>query len=554
MPAGKSVEITSTTLDNRMILQPLRWDRSEAVGAVAWCAVLVMSLMTLLCPQARAAVPSAPAPRILDPEVLKSEQPVSPVSQVRPPEAAAGTKLAPSLPAASRTIATPKFSKAPAPLPAEPSPLTQAEAWVLHELQSNRVADLERSNIRQEARILSGGFLAKLAQGMQPPLGAAGVRIAHAQVRGDVDLDWAQIPAPLVLENIDVVGNLSANEAQVAYVFKLTDSVMHGSVALNNAHIGGSLELQGTRFEHRVSLSSIGVQGALFLDRSEFAEGFELKNATVNGAIQAFRATFNPPKGSKTGANFYGMHVGGDLIVSDVTFHGDVSASHLRVDRNLVLERPTFAAFADFAAGVVGEYLVLEMQPVQNRLRIVQLRYGSISNGQATYDAAATWNDLKPLFAGFEYSSDIYSRLEEFFHDAGEASLADAVYVEQKIQERKRLPATLKALNWLSYATVGYGRHPARAFIWSALFVVIGIAMFWREGGMIPTEGDKPGSKYNSLWYSLDLFLPLTRLQAAERWVPRPERRIAWTYLRIHHLLGWVLVPLGLAALSGLVK
>jgi hypothetical protein len=71
---------------------------------------------------------------------------------------------------------------------------------------------------------------------------------------------------------------------------------------------------------------------------------------------------------------------------------------------------------------------------------------------------------------------------------------------------------------------------------------------------MRQVESEKPTASYNSFWYSLDVFLPLTRLHAADQWVPDRDEPAAWVYMRIHHLVGWILIPLGLAAVSGLVK
>lgn len=54
------------------------------------------------------------------------------------------------------------------------------------------------------------------------------------------------------------------------------------------------------------------------------------------------------------------------------------------------------------------------------------------------------------------------------------------------------------------------------------------------------------------LTYSVDLFLPVVKLGADERWVPEgwPSR----TYATVHMFFGWLVVPLLLAALAGILK
>jgi hypothetical protein len=59
---------------------------------------------------------------------------------------------------------------------------------------------------------------------------------------------------------------------------------------------------------------------------------------------------------------------------------------------------------------------------------------------------------------------------------------------------------------------------------------------------------------YNPFWYSLGLFLPFVDLQADKVWKPKREKVFLRNYMRVHILLGWILVPMVLAALSGLIK
>ena len=59
---------------------------------------------------------------------------------------------------------------------------------------------------------------------------------------------------------------------------------------------------------------------------------------------------------------------------------------------------------------------------------------------------------------------------------------------------------------------------------------------------------------YNPLWYSLDLFLPFIDLQVANVWLPKQRRHFARHYMRVQTILGWILIPIGLAALTGIIK
>ena len=62
------------------------------------------------------------------------------------------------------------------------------------------------------------------------------------------------------------------------------------------------------------------------------------------------------------------------------------------------------------------------------------------------------------------------------------------------------------------------------------------------------------GRRYNPIWYSFDLFAPIIDLEAASVWAPRPDKVGMWFYLRIHRLLGWILVPIAILAITGLLQ
>ena len=65
-----------------------------------------------------------------------------------------------------------------------------------------------------------------------------------------------------------------------------------------------------------------------------------------------------------------------------------------------------------------------------------------------------------------------------------------------------------------------------------------------------PKEKDRFEGKYRGFWYSLDLFLPVVDFGDEKVWTPKEDRPKSVFYRRIHMILGHILVPLGLAALT----
>jgi hypothetical protein len=131
---------------------------------------------------------------------------------------------------------------------------------------------------------------------------------------------------------------------------------------------------------------------------------------------------------------------------------------------------------------------------------------------------------------------------------------------------------------------IRYGRSPDLAFLYSLFVILLGSIVFWRGDGMQPSAGNaspqikvpshvpkalprwmraqmlanryrsNPAVDYNPVWYSLDLFISIVDLRMAEDWEPKPERQWARVYMRIHIILGWILIPIGLLALTGVIR
>jgi hypothetical protein len=59
---------------------------------------------------------------------------------------------------------------------------------------------------------------------------------------------------------------------------------------------------------------------------------------------------------------------------------------------------------------------------------------------------------------------------------------------------------------------------------------------------------------FDPFWYSLDLFLPLSTLPDAEIWAPKEGDRFRSIYSRVHSVLGWILIPIGLAVITGVIS
>jgi hypothetical protein len=63
-----------------------------------------------------------------------------------------------------------------------------------------------------------------------------------------------------------------------------------------------------------------------------------------------------------------------------------------------------------------------------------------------------------------------------------------------------------------------------------------------------------PRKEYRSFWYSLDLFVPAINMETEKYWQPKERHWFLWFWLRMQRAAGWVIIPIGLAALTGIIK
>lgn len=161
-----------------------------------------------------------------------------------------------------------------------------------------------------------------------------------------------------------------------------------------------------------------------------------------------------------------------------------------------------------------------------------------------------------------------YLMLEQYLTTIGQQDTADETYIHMREHQRsQRMHWTTQLSDRILDWVLGYGRKPSRAFWWALGFVALGMLVF-SPGHMIAQDqashesagkGDKPdppGKKkasYSRFWYSLDVLAPAIELGADTAWKPDPNWWLGRNYSYVHRILGWILVPLILAALTGVI-
>jgi len=130
------------------------------------------------------------------------------------------------------------------------------------------------------------------------------------------------------------------------------------------------------------------------------------------------------------------------------------------------------------------------------------------------------------------------------YRNAGREEAARRVAIAK--QRKRRNP--LNPLNWLSYATVGYGYRTWLAGAWLAAFLAVGTWVFSRAR-MIATTTHPPA--FHPFAYAADVIVPVVDLGQKSAWQPQgPALYWSWALTGA----GWILTTAVVAGLTGILK
>lgn len=399
------------------------------------------------------------------------------------------------------------------------------------------------------------------------------VRFFYAYIGDTAEFDGANFKMNADFERIKVGGSAYFRTDK-----KWKNRVSFGGmVCFLGAHIQGNMIFDGSEFTNdksKAEFDHIKIDGDAGFkcdeqsNRVRFAGQACFVRSHFNGSVN-----FEGVKFEKD-FTFEGAEVQGQAKFQGAVFHGKASfrEAHCRV-----------ALFRDHLTRKVAE----GENQFKNSLNLDGFTYQRITIGLSEIIAI---KDNSP----FDYDRQPYTQLEATLQSLGYDREADEVYIarrkreargmwarvcgKQGVEELSPLQTAIEILriifDFFQRLLFNYGVRPVQLLVLSVLVIGIGMYMFAQPGAVIHKDWDERHArekrldppvdlnKWQSLGVSLRLFIPIVELPTGGMWIPSEEpapyiHRLHLSfagYATVHRIAGAILVPLGVAALTGLIR
>lgn len=420
-------------------------------------------------------------------------------------------------------------------------------------------------------------------------------------IQGDADFTGVRFEQEVDFRHIQIEGTAYFNPEQ-----KRTDD---GSVCFIKkadfrwAKFGSYINFQSVQFLESAYFDRVVVQDDAYFDRlglqkqtlfggtARFVGSQFLGAVSFNGAqfeTEALfdymrvegKADFGPSQGIekpaqpvcfKGRADFKGAKFRRSVSFKDAVFDhpADFSSAAAEETADLtgaVFEKTVVLTDAYLRNARFREQLIENSPPGENNS---QFRKDVILHGFTYQRISVAWKELLQLSS--PYVRQPYIQLETTLRSTGDSKGANAVYHARRRHERQELWKTNKpraVFDSIYDLIAGYGVKPMRLLFATFLVLTVGTLIF-RSSNAALEKGAKAqgGSAFGlsltgAIGMSVHQFLPV-EVPSGNQLEPSGENIELFqrmgipltfrTYATLHHLAGFILVPLGIAALAGLL-
>ncbi len=435
-----------------------------------------------------------------------------------------------------------------------------------------------------------GGNLEAISSTFKGVFNASGLTVNGSVFFGD-GAEFQEVN----LVGASINGSLDADRSTFNDVFDASALTVNGSVFLRDraefqgvilrrASIGGSLEADRSTFNDVFDADRLTVNGSVFFrDRAAFQE-VNLIGASINGSLEANSSVFNDVFHAdglavndsvlfRYGAEFQDVRllvatIGETLQIRGSRFSGSFDASGTQVGRDLVLsDRVRAPEWLDGAELSLRNVSVGALQDtpeawdgLQGRVDLVGFTYEDFGGLHAIPGGTMASRDVRWMIEwiglqenfGDGYFPQPFQQLADTLRAQGYPDKANRILIAANNHRRDASPThwTTEALLWVGWATIGYGYRTWLAMIELAALVLIGAAIARSDRGLYWGRTWR-NRLFGPFWYSLDQAIPFLQLDESHKF----RRATGWRggYFHVQHIVGFLLVSLFVAGLTGLV-
>lgn len=462
--------------------------------------------------------------------------------------------------------------------------LTDQEQFVIDQVSKGELADLVLEfGVNTKIRQLRSHFLEKLlTKGFDNiKVHRIGIRIKNAAFLESLDLENAIISYFVSLtycifvrkvklldthfeKSLSVTGSIFLKEAyfhrvKVEMSFFIKKAIFEQSINLGGGFIGRNLEARDTCFNGKAIFNSMKVGQSVDFINSKFKDFVDLvyikasnmfilgtkDNYIKIGKIALRNASFD----RELELRFVDINI---LNLKDLQITGPLKLNNVHINEKIDLSSANLYSFKMDNVSLPNK---------DDSVIIDGLIYRFISAGKDRDD----WRKLIEFVEISNFNVQNYNRLEAFFKTNGQQEIADEVYVKGKRRElcNQKWWHPKRLVTWLLWDKLtNYGRKPGRTILVSFFIIILGAFFFdpklLKPEFLLSCPWLSSGNYYQNiiirLILSLNNFLPAIDLGLTKELQLSNISFYTFIYLQFHKICGWILIPIGLAAIYTKIK
>lgn len=360
---------------------------------------------------------------------------------------------------------------------------------------------------------------------------------------------------------------ISFNRSTFAVDWRFNNVTCNGPLDVLSASVYGTADFVSVAFDNSANFESTRFGSASF-QNAIFKQEVSFKGCVFEHQGNFECTTFHEH------ANFSIATFDGWCNFLDATFLKSTEFIHAKFLQDARLDATAFSGEANFFEASFRHAM---FSPDGKTEKGVMQFQGAVNLNGCTYDSITVhWRSLLVQLRNVHYNRETYVRLEETHRRQGDEKAADSIYFIRKRIESKEIRFTKQPLNWLGdralWVLTGYGVRLSNLLYYMIAIVLLGTIAFSKEGAVVydpkleltPVQQHDPPDLTisESFWFTLKNFLPVdihvaAKYVASEDCLEVGKYSIGIQYVVLAALLqmiGWILIPIGIAGLTGVLK